>query len=82
MALCCCGIAVLLLWDSSLELTDDVASVQFLESVSADKSLRCRLNMSARLLMSYILITTVGEGIASENFLTMTAFAESCVVCH
>jgi len=49
------------LFDASREPTSDIASVNFLESVSADKSLWCRLNLSLKLLMSYLLLTLAGE---------------------
>jgi len=57
----CCLVTHLRLLDSSRELTDNVASVQLLESIYADKSLLCRLNLSFRLLMNYILLTTAGD---------------------
>jgi len=57
------------LLDSSHEPVDDVAGVRLLESVNADKSLWCRLNLSFRLLMNYVLLTAAGEHMEPNCFL-------------
>ena len=51
------------LLDSSHKLVDDAVNVHFLESVSADKSLWCRLNLSFRQLMNYVLLSAAGQSI-------------------
>ena len=53
------------LLDASYKVVDDVSSVHYFESVHADKSLWCRLNLSFRQLMSFILIVSAGEQVVA-----------------
>jgi len=56
------------LLDSSRELANDEAYVRFLESVNADKSLWCRLRLSVKQLMNYLLLIITGDCIHSNYF--------------
>jgi len=68
--LCCstgCTVLIVLYCDtfrllnSSRQSAGDVDNVHFLESVSADKSLWCRLNLSFKQLINYVLLSAAGE---------------------
>jgi len=50
--------------DKSLKPIEDVEGVIYLESDSADKSLWCRLALSCRRLVNYILLIAAGEHFA------------------
>jgi len=72
-----CFITCCRLLDDSSAPAGDTTSVSMLESVNADKSLWCRLNLSLIRLMSYVLLAAVGRhismystGSASFNYIT------------